>query len=219
MDNQNRITTAIINSMDSDAVRLHIKGMIKDALLSEIKNNEVKSFIKSSISNAITENMDQCSKVSFVDRQQLVRDNAYKNTERLLYGYSALKKHLENEKEYMDMILKQSSGSVVCYQKNKIDRPTEDQLLEDRMKSYQRSKNDLERIENALQSISSCKGYQIIVLRYLTHTDRILTYEEIAEKLQGTDGFSSNLTEKTVRKYKNNLINKLSVLLFGSDAL
>ena len=44
-------------------------------------------------------------------------------------------------------IQKSTSGSIVRYQKNKVDKPDEDQLLEDRIASYNRSKNDVERIE------------------------------------------------------------------------
>ncbi len=43
--------------------------------------------------------------------------------------------------------------------------------------------------------------------------------EEIAGTLAGSDGYSENLNEKTVRAYKNKLIKEMAVYLFGSDAI
>ena len=61
----------------------------------------------------------------------------------------------------------------------------------------------------------------MIELRYLSRKENneVYTYEEIAEMLAGTKGYGINLTERTVRRYKNELVKELAVLLFGSDAL
>ena len=118
---------------------------------------------------------------------------------------------------------KQTSGSVVKYSKNKVEKPDEDQLLEDRIASYNRSKSDVDRIEKALKKIRGRKGYEVIEYRYLKRKgekqDEIYTYEEIADILAGQQGYNENLNEKTVRNYKNTLVRDMAVFLFGSDAI
>ena len=100
--------------------------------------------------------------------------------------------------------------------------------MRDRKASYERSLNDVERIEKALKKIKDRKGYEVIELRYLSRKQRkeggkliedTYTYEEITEMLAGENGYNDNLNEKTVRNYKNALIKEMAVLLFGSDAI
>jgi len=146
-----------------------------------------------------------------------VRNKMYRNTETLLYNFQALKKHLENEEEYLAMALHQSSKSFVRYQKNNSGKTTNDELLDARRRSYERSKSDCQRIQAALDAVCNDKAYIIIKLRYLDN--RRLTYEEIAEMLQGKYGFSEHLTEKTVRRHKTRLVRKIAVILFGTDAI
>ena len=70
-----------------------------------------------------------------------------------------------------------------------MEKPDEDQLLEDRIASYRRSKNDVERIEKALKKIEGKKGYEVIQMRYLQRKkktengkqiEEVYTFEEIA---------------------------------------
>ena len=192
---------------------LDLKSFITDI----IKSKEVHTTLKSSVSEAMKESMDNFNRVSFIERQKAMQRNAFASTERLLYGFRALEEHLASEGEYLGMAFKESSGSVVRYSKNKVPKPESDQLVEDRKRSYERSFHDYERIKKALEAVSGEKGFSIIELKYLSGND--LTYADIAEKLAGTDGFSVNLSEKTVRKYKNAIVNKIALLLFGTDAI
>ncbi len=192
---------------------------IQDEIIQVLQSQEVKYILKDTIAEATKKQMDDFSKVAFIERQKSVKNNTFKNTEKLLYGLYALEQHLKDEQEYLEMAYKKSSGSIVRYQKNKSEKPSEDQLLADRQSSYERSLADYNRIKKALETISSHKGYQIIVLRYLTPSDFPMSFEEIADYLAGTNGFSEKLNEKTVRTYRNKLINEIAVLLFGSDAI
>lgn len=65
------------------------------------------------------------------------------------------------------------------------------------------------------------KGYEVIEARYFNRKPGgdNYTWEEIAGTLAGSDGYSENLNEKTVRAYKNKLIKEMAVYLFGSDAI
>ena len=147
--------------------------------------------IKETIAVTIDEVFKKMNSISWLERQKAMKDEAFKNTEKILYCFNILKEHVADEKEYIAM-KKQTSGSVVKYSKNKVEKPDEDQLLEDRMASYNRSKSDVDRIEKALKKIKGRKGYEVIEYRYLKRKgekkDEIYTYEEIADILAGQQG-------------------------------
>ena len=184
--------------------------------------------IKETIAVTIDEVFKKMNSISWLERQKVMKDEAFKNTEKILYCFSVLKEHVADEKEYIEMMLKNTSGSVVKYSKNKVEKPDEDQMLEDRIASYNRSKNDVERIEKALKKIKDKKGYEVIEMRYLQRKkktengkqiEEVYTFEEIADILGGQQGYNENLNEKTVRNYKNTLVREMAIFLFGSDAV
>ena len=188
----------------------------------------VSKEVKETIVTTIDEVFRKMNSISWLERQKAMKDEAFKNTEKILYCFNILKEHVADEAAYLGMINKRKSGSVVRYSKNKVEKPDEDQLLEDRIASYQRSKNDVERIEKALKKIEDRKGYEVIQMRYLQRkkitengkeTEEVYTYEEIADALSGQQGYNDNLNEKTVRNYKNTLVRDMAIFLFGSDAV
>lgn len=176
--------------------------------------------IKETITVTIDEVFKKMNSISWLERQKVMKDEAFKNTEKILYCFNMLKEHVGDEKEYIAMMGKRKSSSVVRYSKNKAEKPEEDQLLQDRIASYNRSKSDVDRIEKALAKIKVKKGYEVIEFRYLKRKekDEVYTFEEIADILAG-NGYSENLNEKTVRNYKNALVRDMAILLFGSDAI
>lgn len=198
---------------------MELSENIKSEIVAAVSSRDFKQVLTKSVADILNEQNEQLSKVSFIERQKLVQSNTYKSTERLLYNFNALKEHLENETEYLDMAYHKTAGSIVKFQKNKVDKPTDDQLLQDRIDSYRRSLHDFERIKKAIDAVSDQKGFEIIRLKYLTPGNETVTYEGIAEQLAGTHGFSDKLNEKTVRRYKSLLINKIATLIFGSDAI
>lgn len=198
---------------------MELSENIKSEIVAAVSSRDFKQVLTKSVVDILNEQNEQLSKVSFIERQKLVQSNTYKSTERLLYNFNSLKEHLENETEYLDMAYHKTAGSIVKFQKNKVDKPTDDQLLQDRIDSYRRSLHDFERIKKAIDAVSDQKGFEIIRLKYLTPGNETVTYEGIAEQLAGTHGFSDKLNEKTVRRYKNLLINKIATLIFGSDAI
>ena len=183
---------------------------------------------RETIITTIDEVFRKMNSISWIDRQKAMKEEAFKNTEKILYCYQILKEHIADEKEYLDMALHGKSTSFVTYSKNKAVPTDEESILRDRKASYERSLNDVERIEKALKKIKGRKGYEVIELRYLSRkqrndggklTEDTYTYEEITEMLAGTNGYNSKLNEKTVRNYKNTLVREMAVLLFGSDAI
>lgn len=188
----------------------------------------VSKEIKETIAVTIDEVFKKMNSISWLERQKAMKDEAFKNTEKILYCYNILKEHVADEKEYLSMVKKRRSGSLIQYSQYKPLPPDEEQLLEDRIASYERSKSDVDRIEKALEKIKDKKGYDVIELRYLKRKERIengrrteevYTFEEIASILSGQEGYNENLNEKTVRGYKNTLVRDMAIFLFGSDAV
>ncbi len=188
----------------------------------------VSKEIQETITVTIDEVFKKMNSISWLERQKAMKDEAFKSTEKILYCFNILKEHVADEKEYIDMMRKEKSSSVVRYSRNKAEKPDEDQLLEDRIASYNRSKSDVERIEKALGKIKCKKGYEVIEMRYLQRkgktedgkeTEEVYTFEEIADILGGQYGYNENLNEKTVRNYKNVLVRDMAIFLFGSDAV
>lgn len=176
---------------------------------------------KETILVTIDEVFKKMNSISWLERQKAMKEEAFKNTEKILYCFNILKEHVADEKEYLDMVRKNKSTSIVRYSKNKVEKPCEDQLFEDRVTSYNRSKTDVERIEKALAKIKGRKGCEVIEYRYLRRKEGggVYTFSEIADMLAGEHGYNINLNEKTVRGYKNDLVRDMAVFLFGSDAL
>lgn len=188
----------------------------------------VSKDIKKTILVTIDETFKKMNSVAWIERQKAMKDEAFKNAEKLLYSYETLKEYLEDEQEYIDIALHAKSKSIVVYSSTGGGQRDEDEILKDRRAQYERTKADLKRIEKALKKIEGRKGYEVIEWRYLRRkeikegdrvTEEVYTYEEITEMLAGKDGYSENLNEKTVRNYKNTLVREIAVLLFGSDAI
>ena len=177
---------------------------------------------KEVISETVNEFFAKMNRIAWIDRQKQIKTETFRNTEKLLYCYKTLKAHIAEEDAYIAMAFKKKSGSVIKYSKNRT-MVAEDQILRDRMDSYNRSKSDIERVEKALEKVKERKGFPILQMRYLDrkneNEDELYTYDEIAEKLAGKYGFPETLHRMTVIRHKDKLIREIAILLFGSDAI
>lgn len=186
-------------------------------------SEELKKIIEATIEETL-KNADAISR----EREKAAREKIFRDTEKLLYSFTALKEHIANEEEYLNMINKRKSGSVVRYTKNGHEAQDIQQIINSRIESYNRSRDDVERIENALNRLRERPGYEVIEMRYLQRKENkgdgeeaegAYTFGEIADMLRGQRGYSRNLNEKTVRGYRNTLVHDIAVLLFGSVAI
>lgn len=138
--------------------------------------------------------------------------NYFKDTETLLYSYPSLKIKIAQDEEDLrngQLQMHAKSKDIVRYSGN-IDPFREvdtDEFLSKRIASMERTKNQVRRLDAALESIKVDKYYDIIPLRYWD----LLEPETIAEKMC--------CDERTYRRHKNRLVNKLKIVLFGADAL
>lgn len=147
-------------------------------------------------------------------RQEQEERNYFKDTERLLYNYPALKQKIDADVEFLnnpDAEAKPSckSKDIVCFSTSNtgshgldLDRYTQGVKS-----SMMRTRQEVLRIERALESIKGDTYYRVIELKYFDG----LSFEEIAEGLEKD--------EKTCRRNRSRLVNKLKIMLFGVEAI
>lgn len=176
-------------------------------------SKEVLNIIRKSVDEAVKKAAEAIIKAN--KEFDAAQRNYYKETERLLYSLPALRLKVAQDEEDLRnglVILKERSRDIV--------RPTfggsggvhdtetrEEKYIAARVESMERTKKEIQRIERALETIQDDEYYDIIPMKYWD----LLSPSEIAERL--------NCDERTYRRHKNRLVNKLKVVLFGADAL
>ena len=138
----------------------------------------------------------------------------FKETERLLYSLPALRLKVAQDEEDLRNglvsppeksrdIVKPSQGGYRMHD----PEAREERYIAERKESMERTKKEIARIERALETIQDDEYYDIVPLKYWD----LMQPAQIAEAL--------HCDERTYRRHKNRLVNKLKVVLFGADAL
>jgi DNA-directed RNA polymerase specialized sigma24 family protein len=137
--------------------------------------------------------------------------NYFRETEILLYNYPALRQKVESDEEFLydpeaaaappvksKDIVRFSGGG------HGLDM---DRYTEGIKSSMMRTRQEVLRIERALDAIKDDRYFNIIPMKYFDE----VAIEEIAEL------FDCDVT--TIRRNKNRLINRVKIMIFGTDAL
>lgn len=172
--------------------------------------NKLQTLLEKSVRKEITkalESMRESDKKPSEDER-----NYFKDTETLLYSYPSLKIKIAQDEEELSngqLQMHAKSKDIVQYSGNidpfrEVDK---DEFLQKRIASMERTKQEVRRIEAALETVKGDRYYEIIPLRYWEQ----LEPETIAEKMY--------CDERTYRRHRNRLVNKLKIVLFGADAL
>lgn len=140
--------------------------------------------------------------------------DAYKATERRLYGYPYIKQKLEDDKELLEELEtygpRGKSKSIAKFQKNGI-RLTPEEIYEavhlDMEATIAADQDEVEKLERALAYIKDDRYYPCVALRYFKELDD----EEIAKEL-GCD-------TSTVWRNRKRLVQRVSIMLYGAQAL
>lgn len=147
----------------------------------------------------------------------------YKDTERLLYSYPSLIRAIQEDENSIKIGTYESyqcntgkSKDIIKFSKSSGSK-TDPCFESERLAAIERTKRQIERIERAMKAISVLENYQIIEMKYFgTKADRYwdgntLDILEIAETM--------HLSDSTVRRRRSELINRLSIMIFGADAI
>lgn len=173
---------------------------------------EVVKIIRKSVDEAVKKAAEALIKAN--KEFDAAQRNYFKETERLLYSLPALRLKVAQDEEDL------KNGLVKLREKSRdIVKPSrggggtfdpearEERYIAGRKESMERTKKEIARIERALETIQDDEYYDIIPLKYWDQ----IPPAEIAEAL--------HCDERTYRRHKNRLVNKLKVVLFGADAL
>ena len=139
----------------------------------------------------------------------------FQKTEKLLYNYNDLQEAVKQKERDIEFLqingLQGKSKSIVLYSTNPGSAGADQyvEVLEAYRAAKERTERLISKIDRALNEIKQDPKYFIIQEKYFS--DEKHSNEKIAEKF--------GINEKTVRRHRNRLINKLQILLFGADAL
>lgn len=170
-------------------------------------DNEVLKIIEAAVNKAAHES-------AIAIKQEQPERNYFRETEILLYNYPALKLKVEQDEEFLyDPEASaepkgKRSKDIVCFSARGGSHGLDiDQYTQSVKSSMMRTRQEVLRIERAMEAITGDKYYDIIPMKYWDG----MTFEDIAERFE--------CEEKTVRRNKSRLVNKLKIMLFGADAL
>lgn len=168
---------------------------------------EVLKIIETAVNKAATESAKAAQ-----EQKPAEERNYFRETEILLYNYPALKLKVEQDQEFLydpeASTTPAHKSKDIVYGSGRGGHGLDiDQYTKSVKSSMMRTRQEVSRIERALETVRDDLYYDIIPFKYWDG----LTMMEIAEKFECED--------KTVRRNKNRLINKLKIMLFGADAL
>lgn len=142
------------------------------------------------------------------ERKQEEKKNVFHNTKLLLKNYNNLKEHIENAIDDVKQLETDLIDDI-------IDNTNKDELY---ILSIKRSKSKtlimiahidaaLEMLKNKQHKICADEKYKALEMFYINE----MTYEEISNEL--------NCTERTARRWINEMIDELSIYLFGIEGV
>lgn len=173
-------------------------------------NPEVLKMIETAVNKAAKDSVKEVAQ----SHDESESRNYFKETEILLYNYQALKLKVAQDEEFLydpDAYITPSNRSkdIVSFSTRSTGSHglDIDKYTQGVKSSMMRTRQEVLRIDRALETIKEDRYYNIIPFKYWDG----MTMEEIAEKFDCED--------KTIRRNKNRLVNKIKIMLFGADAL
>lgn len=171
-----------------------------DQLLHEIKK-EIKQMFQ------------ECIKHGYNQAKHEI-NNHFKHTEKRLYAFKQLQKNvITYERDIENLKAEKNSGKSkdIVLMKSSGVRLSDDEILEGKIITIQmkidRDIKEIKELMRALHTIKKITNHEIIHYKYFEE----LSDTEIAEKL--------HMHERTVRRNRKQLINKLMIALYGADVI
>lgn len=139
----------------------------------------------------------------------------FREVEKLLYSYNALKTKVEMDKKDIRDLRKEKFNKTTWHDMSNVTNANPEiddeirhlQKIRSRERSMKRTMIEIERIDKALKQIEHDPSYCFIKMYYFDG----MQMEVICEQY--------NYTQRHVRRIRQKLIGKLQIILFGADAL
>ena len=152
--------------------------------------------------------------------------NYFSAMEKVLYAYPALKALVANKQEYINVEYQYKSKDIVQTQVNGTyhrDDP-EEIFKEQRQNSFERTRARFEEVDQVIRQFRSLRKFNVIRMYYFNEDAQgkqrgadapKLTWEDVAWDLAE---IGIVIDEKTARRWKNDMIRQMMVVMFGPDA-
>lgn len=155
----------------------------------------------------------------------LAGTNFYRTMENLLYSYKKVKRQLDDMDEYGFEPVQKSKDISVAPPKGSGVRDfseVHDEAVKERMRSYLRTQQQFDELDRVVKQFESNRYFIIIRMFYFgedaegndVDSDERRTLEDIANELDAA-GFEYGKTRKTVGKKKTELVQDMTVAMFG----
>jgi len=189
------------------------------AMKSEAISNKIIKIIK------MTAHETALATVSVNNKRQ-TEINYFRWIEKLLYLYPMLKKQIELAEQHIAEMKEEgypekSKDIVAMPTVISDERQTRNEIQEERIlkrvENSERTKADVAWIDRILSQLVNEEGYQIIELYYFDGISKI-TGKQYPNKSEMIIAIADELhvSDSTVRRWKNRLIDKIAVYVYGS---
>lgn len=139
--------------------------------------------------------------------------NYFQAMERLLRNYRRIEGILADEEAYMEISIPQRSKSIVRMQSGGERGGLEEaeaELERRKREEYRKTSLEFDRLKRVVERFEDKKEFEVIRLCYFGDGGRACKIEEAAREM--------GVNEKTVSRWRNNMINDMAVCLFGQKA-
>ena len=153
--------------------------------------------------------------------------NYFSAMEKVLYAYPALKALVANRHAYINVEYHYKSKDIVKTNGNgsyqKIDDPGELFKVQ-RQNSFERTRERFEEVDQVIRQFRHMKKFNVIRMYYFNEDAQgnqrdteapKLTWEDVAWDLSE---IGIVIDEKTARRWKNDMVRQMMVVMFGPDA-
>ena len=153
--------------------------------------------------------------------------NYFKATETLLYNYKKMAALVSDPEGYCEFEYHagKSTFAATPHGKGYVERKTQEEIVEelraDREKQYSETRRAFEQLERTIRLFSGQQEFIVIRLYYFgeyadgSTRDGSATWEVIAEELSDAGILRD---AKTARRWRNRIVNDMSVCIFGLPA-
>ncbi len=174
------------------------------------------------IAAAVSQAVQQTAAAMQQEAKQEPERNYFKITEKLLYSYPTLKRIVSDKAAYTRVDLRERSKSVVKFNPGgqwKSRDDIIDELERDKEAEFDITARDFKKLDRVIQQFKERKEFPVVRLYYFNEnadgSPRLqdapeMTWEEVSLEL-GREA-------KTLRRYRNNIVNDMAICLFGIEA-
>lgn len=146
----------------------------------------------------------------------------FKIMEKLLYSYPTLKRIVSDKAAYTRVDLQERSKSLVRFSQNTQWKSRDDiidEMEQDKAAEYDKTLKDFRRIERVIQQFKDRKEFIVVRLYYFKENADGTPIAEGEQEITWEDvSFTLEREVKTLRRWRNNIVNDMALCLFGIDA-